>query len=849
MNQELSNIKAILGPTNTGKTHYAMEKLMSYKDGMMGFPLRLLARENYDRAVQKLGPAHVALITGEEKIVPAGARYYFCTVESMPVTIPVECVIIDEIQLCADPDRGHIFTDRLLHARGSEETLFIGSDAMQPILAKLFDDIEFISMERLSELTYTGFKKITRLPPRTAIVAFSIDDVYSIAELIRRQRGGTAIVLGALSPRTRNAQVEMYQKGEVDYLVATDAIGMGLNLDIQHVAFARLHKFDGKKSRPLTSLEIGQIAGRAGRYKTNGTFGVTGNTEDIPPEQVSAIQEHHFEPIDRLMWRNSKLNFKSLKFLAQSLEQSPDNELFVKGRPATDYLSLKKLMGDGDIMKHVTTKDLIMLLWECCMIPDFRQIMNDSHVNFIKTVFTHLKSDLNDGKGRLPEDWVLQSIARLDRTDGDIDTLMNRIAHIRTWTYISHRDRWHQNPTLIQEKASSIEDKLSDALHERLAARFVNKESSMLLKRLGAKGDFDATITKTGEIIVGTYPIGVVKDFGFETYAVTYEEDKNLLLKAARPILSNYFDGVINDIIKADDDALHLNEDGYIEWKTPHGNTQNIAKIIKGESLVTPTITVYEREYLNMGQIDVLTKFLQSWLGRLIHRHIGFITDLQHKQKSGALAGILFQIFENHGWIKRYKVKELLDALTPEDRKLLKSYGIFIGAFSLHHKQILSHHHHMFMMILWNCFYESANQKLNHSGQVTIPINTENDADFAAMIGYYPARKKAIRLDILERLNKMIYEAADKGKFTLTPAMLNMIALSYDDADHLLKSIGFKCVSKDDHIYHLPSLKHHKANKVHSKSLKKSSDKAPKKKQEKEINPDSPFAILKQLQK
>ena len=461
---------AVLGPTNTGKTHLAIERMLGHRSGMIGFPLRLLARENYDRIVRLKGEKAVALVTGEEKIVPAHPNYWVCTVEAMPLDRSVEFLAVDEIQVAGDPDRGHIFTDRLLYARGSEETMFLGAETIRPLLRNLVSGIEFVSRPRFSKLAYTGPKKLTRLPPRSAVVAFSVQDVYALAEQMRRQRGGTAVVLGALSPRTRNAQVAMYQAGEVDYLVATDAIGMGLNMDVGHVAFSSLVKFDGWAPRRLHPAELAQIAGRAGRYMSDGTFGATGELGALDPELVDAIEEHRFDSLKVLYWRNSDLDFRSIDLLQRSLEAPPPAPYLRRAREAEDVQALAALARDPDIVPLAQAPAALRILWEVCQVPDFRKILSDAHVRLLKRIFLYLMGP----EAKLPEVWVASQLAALDRPDGDIDTLVQRIAFVRTWTFISHRAEWLPNAAHWQDRARAIDDRLSDALHERLTQRFVD---------------------------------------------------------------------------------------------------------------------------------------------------------------------------------------------------------------------------------------------------------------------------------------------------------------------------------------------------------------------------------------
>ena len=529
-----SRIVAVLGPTNTGKTHLAMERMLGHRSGMIGFPLRLLARENYDRAVAIKGKGQVALITGEEKIVPKGAKYFLCTAESMPLDRETAYLGIDEVQMAADPDRGHVFTERLLGARGTEETMFMGSDTIRPLLRQLVPEAEFITRPRMSTLSYAGECKTARLKPRTAVVAFSASEVYGLAELVRRQRGGAAVVLGALSPRTRNAQVAMYQSGEVDYLVATDAIGMGLNMDVGHVAFAAKAKFDGRTHRPLTAAELAQTAGRAGRHMNDGTFGTTGAHGPLDADLVARIENHHFEPLKFLCWRNPDLDFSSLDALGRSLAQPPRTPGLMKARPADDELVLGLLAREPGVAARATTPDGVRRLWDVCRIPDFGKVMSDAHARLLGSIYGHLMS----GEGRIPAAWMAAQVTRLERTDGDIETLAGRIAGIRTWTYVAYHADWLDDAVHWQERTRGIEDKLSDALHLSLTQRFVDKRTSILLSRIKQREDLLAAVDGHGDVTVEGHFMGRLEGFRFIPDDDASLNDDNLD-GAARKTVSN----------------------------------------------------------------------------------------------------------------------------------------------------------------------------------------------------------------------------------------------------------------------------------------------------------------------
>ncbi|MCH6586864.1 MAG: disulfide oxidoreductase, partial [Proteobacteria bacterium] len=558
-----SRVTAVLGPTNTGKTYLAIERMLGHRSGMIGFPLRLLARENYDRVVALKGARQVALVTGEEKIVPPRARYFLCTVESMPLDRPVAFLGVDEIQLCADPDRGHVFTDRLLHARGLEETMFLGAETIRPILRRLVPEAEVITRPRFSTLAYSGARKLTRLPPRSAVVAFSAAEVYAMAELMRRQRGGTAVVLGALSPRTRNAQVAMFEAGEVDYLVATDAIGMGLNLNLDHVAFAKLVKFDGRAVRRLTPAEVGQIAGRAGRHMSDGTFGTTGEVGALEPELVEAVEAHRFDPLRALHWRNRDLDFRSPRLLLRALERPPPAPELIRVREADDFTALAALARDPEIAELAGNPGAVRLLWEVCQVPDFQKILSDQHARLLGRMYRFLAV----GDGCLPEDWVARQIDRIDRSDGDIDTLTARIAHIRTWTYVANRGDWLGDAGHWQERARAIEDKLSDALHERLTQRFVDRRAATLVRRLRAGDDLLAAVKADGEVVVEGEFVGRLEGFRFRLDGTVEIEDAKALLTAARRALAGEIPARVKRLELDGDAAFALEADGRLAWR------------------------------------------------------------------------------------------------------------------------------------------------------------------------------------------------------------------------------------------------------------------------------------------
>ncbi|NBC96530.1 MAG: disulfide oxidoreductase, partial [Deinococcus-Thermus bacterium] len=646
---------AVLGPTNTGKTHLAIERMLGHASGMIGFPLRLLARENYDKVARLKGRTRVALITGEEKILPPNARYFVCTVESMPLDKPVEFLAVDEIQLCADRERGHVFTQRLLGARGLSETMFLGADTMRGMIRRLVPDAQFVGRPRFSELSYVGEKKLTRLPRRSAVVAFSAADVYHTAELLRRQRGGTAVVLGALSPRTRNAQVEMYQAGEVDYLVATDAIGMGLNMDVDHVAFARLVKFDGQVPRHLRAPEIAQIAGRAGRHMADGTFGTTDGVGGIDEDIVEAVESHTFEPVRHLMWRNSELDFRDPKHLLASLEvRAPVPEL-KRAPDADDHLSLIALTRDGDLVRRAAgSRPATRLLWEICQIPDFRKTLTDAHTRLLHRVWEQLSGP----KGMLDPDWVARQVDALDRGDGDIDTLVQRIAHIRTWTFISHRPHWLADPGHWQQRARAIEDKLSDALHDRLTQRFVDRRSAMLAKTLADGRDLVSAVARSGDVLVEGEYVGHLEGFRFKPDAAEHGEDEKALMSAARRALRQEIARRVKRLeAETDDAAFALDADGTVRW-----GGEAVGRLAPGDTALTPRAEPLASDLLEPSGRDRVAKRLGRWLDGRVAAGLAPLIRLRDAPLTGNARGLAFQLVEAFGTLPREDVRPLVDA-------------------------------------------------------------------------------------------------------------------------------------------------------------------------------------------
>ncbi len=754
-----NRVTAVLGPTNTGKTYLAIDRMLGHSSGMIGFPLRLLARENYDRIVKIKGAGQVALVTGEEKILPPGARYFCCTVESMPVDRPVSFLAIDEIQLCADPERGHVFTDRLLHARGIAETMFLGAETIRPVLQKLVPEAEFVTRPRFSTLTYSGPQKLTRLPPRSAVVAFSAAEVYATAELIRRQRGGTAVVLGALSPRTRNAQVALFEAGEVDYLVATDAIGMGLNLDLDHVAFARLRKFDGHGRRRLTASEIGQIAGRAGRHMSDGTFGTTNEIGPLDEALVDAVENHRFDPLAFVYWRNIDLDFRDPARLLKSLDRRPPRPELLRVRGAEDQAALTTLIRDPEIADLAGNPDSVALLWEVCQVPDFRQILSEHHAQLLSQIYLRLMH--NDR--RLPEDWVNAQLARIDRTDGDIDQLIQRIAHVRTWTYITHRSDWLEDNERWQDRARAIEDSLSDALHERLTQRFVDRRATVLVRHLRGDGDLIGAVRKSGDVLVEGEFVGRLNGFQFQPDETVAGEDARPLLTAARRALTGEIPRRIKQLEQDNDGAFALVENK-ITWRgTP------FAWLAAGDTVLTPRIEVLHNDFLDGPARERLRKRATAWLSRHIGAQLKPLFAAQKAELTAPGRGLLFQLVEALGTLPRRPLAEQLAALTKADRKALAALGVRLGGASLFMPKLQQPRSLGLRARLWAVRQGCPLPPLPSEGARTFDLAAYAEVPaleaFCHAVGYRRVARKngtalAVRADVLERLSREAYKRA-----------------------------------------------------------------------------------------
>ncbi len=771
-------VLAVLGPTNTGKTHFAVERMLGHGEGVIGLPLRLLAREIYDRVAALKGARSVALITGEEKIVPPSPRWFVCTVESMPLERDFDFLAVDEIQLCADGERGHAFTDRLLRARGRHETLFLGADTMRGLIRRLVPGVEHVARPRLSRLTYSGPKKLSRLPPRSAIVAFSAADVYALAEQVRRQRGGAAVVLGALSPRTRNAQVAMFQNGEVDYLVATDAIGMGLNLAIDHVAFASLTKFDGFAPRPLTAAEIGQIAGRAGRYMHSGSFGVTGDIEGLDPDMVERVENHRFDAVTKARWRNAALDFSTPRDLLRSLDRPPPGDGLVKARDADDLMALKALAADPAVAALARSRAKVRLLWEVCQIPDFRKSLGEAHWRLLHRIYGHLAGPV----GQLPTDWVGGQMAQLDRADGDIDTLATRIAHVRTWTYVSYRADWFEDVRHWQERARAVEDRLSDALHQRLTQRFVDRRSAFFARRLKDSSDLAAVVGHDGEVAVEGEPVGRIAGLAFAPVKDGRGDLGRALRAVAHRAVAPALAKRAEELARDSDDAFAFDEGGRVLWRQAP-----VARLVAGEDVLNPRLETTSSDIVRPGPRARVDRRLRQWLDRRVTDDLGPLLRLRDAHLDGAARGLAFQLVEGLGLVARRQSQAVLGALTRPEAARLRALGVRIGSESLFMPALLGVRATRLKALLWAV----------HRG-ATLPADISAVGAADAHPGLHQACGRlivggqAIRVDRLERLAAIARRLARCGPFPATPELVRLVDGKAQALRPVLLALGYR---------------------------------------------------------
>jgi len=802
---QTQSLKAILGPTNTGKTFFAIERMLAHGSGMIGLPLRLLAREVYQTVARRVGVQAVALVTGEERIVPPGARYWVATVEAMPLDLPVECMVIDEIQTATDFDRGHVFTNRLLSARGSRETLLLGAGTMTSVIRALLPQAEIIHRPRLSELTYAGSKKITRQPQRSAIVAFSAAQVYAIAELLRRERGGAAVVMGALSPRTRNAQVELYQNGEVDFLVATDAIGMGLNLDVHHVAFADDTKFDGRQTRPLTPAEFGQIAGRAGRHLRNGTFGVTGGTDEFEPELIQQLESHDFEPVRVLQWRNADLDLSSIDSLRRSLDATPQHKSLTRVPTATDQYALE-FLARNEAGQVARGRQAVSLLWECCQIPDYRNISPAQHGEILTRIYTDLMA-----KQAVDTDWIAEQVRFCDNTSGDIDTLSNRIRQVRTWTFVANRRNWLEDPAHWREKTRDIEDRLSDALHERLIQRFVDRRTSVLLRHLRDKRMVSPEINDRGEVSLEGHLIGTIEGFRFTFARSEGDADPKGLRAAASQVVAPEISNRAGRLAGAPNEEFVLASDGRLRWRG-----EIVADLAEGDTLYSPRIIVLADESLSGPELERVQDRLSLWLRHAINTQLEQVIALtEPAELEGAARGIAFQLAEHLGILPRAVVADEVKNLDQDVRAKMRKLGIKFGAYHLYLPLSLKPAPRELALILYALKHGGVRQPgvsdLPHivlSGRTSFEIDPDINPQLYEVAGFKVAGKRAVRVDILERLADIIRPliaidptrfqgeapagAAEGNGFRVTVEMTSLLGCAGEDFASILSSLGYR---------------------------------------------------------
>jgi len=817
-----NKITAVLGPTNTGKTHLAIETMLSFETGIIGFPLRLLAREVYDKIIKKTSLDKVALITGEEKIIPPNAKYYLCTVESMPIDKHLDFVGVDEIQMCADHERGHIFTDRLLNMRGAKLTMFMGSNTIKNIISKLDEDIEFINRNRLSKLSYAGHKKISRINRKTAIIAFSTEEVYAIAELIRRQKGGAAIVMGSLSPKTRNAQVALYQSGDVDFLVATDAIGMGINMDLDNVYFSNLKKFDGKKLRKLNLSEIGQIAGRAGRYLNDGSFGITGECKEIKAEEVDLLENHKFEEIQSLFWRNSNLNFDNPFALIKSLDEKPNKKWLRKIQECEDEKALKFFLRDKNLENFKFNDKKLSLLWECCQIPDFVKKTYGNHYEVIANVFKYLSSE----KGKITNDYMHLQLMKLNKLEGNVDSLSNRIANVRTWSYVSNKKNWIENQEYWIEKTKLLEDKLSDRLHEELTKTFIDKRASILARGLKQEMKFNTKILENNEVMIDDQFIGKINGLKLELDLKkgALETDIKSLKKAARQTVGPELERRIQIIIETG--LIELNDDFKIYW-----NNSSIGKLLSGKDYLNPNIELIVDDILEQNQRKKLISFLIKWLKNKIDTILKSLIDLRNiKERNSSIKALAYQLYENNGVLKRDQVSEYLKNLGQDERKILRGLGVKFGRYHIFLHKLIKPEAVSLRTLLWKNHHQKYfNLKPPKFGLNFIDDSKLKNRNFMLLCGFEKFNNFYVRIDILERLFMQIINSNSEKEIKMIPEMLNLLGCNKDNFKKLLKNMSYKIIEKDNEVFF---------KYIPKKNFKKSNKKVIK---------ESPFNILKNL--
>ena len=848
MFNKYENLLAILGPTNTGKTFIAFAKLLSYSSGIFGFPLRLLARENYDKAVKRVGINNVALITGEEKILPKEAKYFFCTVESMPKDISVDCVIIDEIQLAADYERGHIFTDRILNLKGNFQTIYLGSLTIENILKKIYPNIVIEKKNRFSQLTFLKKQNFSKLEPRSAIIAFNINKVYEIAENIRTHKGGTAVVLGSLSPRTRNAQVEVYENKNVDYLVATDAIGMGLNLNINHVSFSSLEKFDGRYNRNLAPNELGQIAGRAGRYKQDGTFSYTKEAGNLDPLIIQQIETHNFDNIQKIYWRNSDLDFNSIETLLSSLKKFPIHNYLIHKKNALDEVNFRNLITDNNIKKTLTSRQNLKLLWNICQIPDFEKLFNDNYLLLLKNIFLiMIKNNYN-----IPEEWIEKKVNKLNNFGSGIPELSIKISQIRTWTYISNNHEWLKNTNYWKEKTQQIENELSDKLHNSLTKKFIDYSSKFFIGEQKFQNIQDILIKNNNEIFLDKNKYGIIS--GFDLI-----EDKNIfsqslfsisnIKKSVRNMINEKIDNFLNapkeSINLGDITKSKIKDDTFIYW-----GDEPVGKLKKGKSIYRPFASALNSEYLSSENKLLISAKLQKWLDTEINDKLHPLNTNLNEDINSDIRAIAFNCLENFGNYPIEKFKNTIKTITQESKLQLSKLGIRVGAKYLFIPNLLKKKPLELCAILWKTFYQIDTDgilPLPTNGRVSFISSIEMPKHYWQSIGYINIKNFAFRIDIFEKIFFLARQKIKKGPFLESSDLMNPIGCNSNQLKDIMFFCGYDNLTMSDEK-NLFFIRHQKINTkktINKNKLKKANNKVKKNKIEKD--PNSPFAVLEKL--
>ncbi len=793
MENQSKNIVALLGPTNTGKTHVAIEKMLQFNTGIFGLPLRLLAREVYDKCVEKVGLSKVALITGEEKIIPSTADFFICTVESMPKDKKVDFVAVDEIQMCADRERGHIFTERLLNARGQKLTMFLGSQVMRKMIENLLENVDFEKKERFSKLSYAGYKKISRLDRKVAIIAFSIEEVYAIAELVRRQKGGAAVIMGSLSPKTRNSQVGLYQSGDVDYLIATDAIGMGLNMDINEIYFSNLKKFDGKKTRRLNLIEMSQIAGRAGRFKNDGGFGTTGDCENLNSDEIENIEKHNLPETKMIYWRNSNLNFSNPEQLISSLELKPDNKNLIKTNDSLDESVLRYFLkkGNNNILYHKNLE----LLWECCQIPDFEKKAYGQHINTVDKVFQFLSTR----KKKIPSNFMKEQLKGLEKDHGNVDLLSHRLSNVRTWSYVANKKNWVENSDYWIQLTKNIEDKLSDKLHEELTKSFIDKKISILSRSLKQDLILNTEINEDNKIFIDNQLIGELKGLKFliELTSKTLDTDIKSIKKAARKGVKEELDKRIDDI--TENQNIKIDHSCKIIWK---GNPIGMLK--KGNDYLSPEIDIIADDSIEEETKNKLEKFLKGWLKEYINEVLGDLINLTNKKvENQYLRALVFQLYENNGVIKRDEIENIVKLIPADERKKLWGMGIKIGRYHVYLPKMLKPKAVEFRISLWKIFFNYTKENEIPKSGLNFIINSNYEKNFLLLCGFEKFKNFFVRIDILEKLFIKILDSSKDRKFKINAEMMNLLGCTKENFYKLMTYMNYKKdkIEKDTYIF------------------------------------------------